>query len=108
MIKHLDEGGSKKQPYLIHRRKGAPVLCASIGRLPKADAGSGEHDGFLSIATDTAGGMMDMHARRPVVLTPGLAREWLDPATPKERNEQLLLHQGGRPRHLNGSRSTAR
>jgi putative SOS response-associated peptidase YedK len=29
-----------------------------------------------------------------VVLTPDLAREWLDPATPKERAEQMVLHQG--------------
>ena len=29
-----------------------------------------------------------------MVLTPELAREWLDPATPKERAEQMVLHQG--------------
>jgi putative SOS response-associated peptidase YedK len=29
-----------------------------------------------------------------VVLTPDQAREWLDPATPKERAEQMVLHQG--------------
>jgi putative SOS response-associated peptidase YedK len=38
--------------------------------------------------------MVDIHDRRPVVLTPELAREWLDPATPKERAEQIALHQG--------------
>ena len=43
---------------------------------------------------DSAGGMVDIHDRRPVVLTPELAREWLDPATPKERAEQMVLHQG--------------
>ena len=42
---------------------------------------------------DNAGGMVDIHDRRPVVLTPELAREWLDPATPKERAEQMVLHQ---------------
>lgn len=37
---------------------------------------------------------MDIHDRRPVVLSSDLAGEWLDPATPKERAEQMLLHQG--------------
>ncbi|WP_026077909.1 SOS response-associated peptidase family protein [Pseudomonas sp. PAMC 26793] len=87
----VEEGGPKKQPYLIRRRDGAPVLCASIGQLPDSDEGPGEHDGFVIIS---AGGMVDIHDRRPVVLTPDLARQWLDPATPKERAEQMVLHQG--------------
>ena len=37
---------------------------------------------------------MDIHDRRPVVLSPELAREWLDPGTPKERAEQIVLLQG--------------
>ncbi|EJF73103.1 hypothetical protein A462_04701 [Pseudomonas sp. Ag1] len=48
----------------------------------------------MIITADSAGGMVDIHDRRPVVLTPDLAREWLDPATPKERAEQMVLHQG--------------
>lgn len=28
------------------------------------------------------------------MLPPDLAREWLDPATPPERAEQIVLHQG--------------
>jgi putative SOS response-associated peptidase YedK len=46
------------------------------------------------ITADSAGGMVDIHDRRPVVLNPELAREWLDPATPKERAEQMVLHLG--------------
>jgi putative SOS response-associated peptidase YedK len=38
--------------------------------------------------------MVDIHDRRPVTLSPDLAREWLDPATPKERAEQMALLQG--------------
>ena len=37
---------------------------------------------------------MDIHDRRPMSLSPELAREWLDPATPKERAEQMVLLQG--------------
>ena len=62
--------------------------------MPDPDEGPGEHDGFVIITADSAGGMVDIHDRRPVVLTPDLAREWLDPATPKERAEQMVLHQG--------------
>ncbi|MBB1612809.1 hypothetical protein A9978_10170 [Pseudomonas sp. UMC65] len=90
----VDEGGPKKQPYLIRHRDRSPILCASIGQLPDPDEGHGEHDGFVIITADSAGGMVDIHDRRPVVLAPDLAREWLDPATPKERAEQMALHQG--------------
>lgn len=70
------------------------MLCAAIGQLRDSDEGPGEHDGFVIITGDSAGGMVDMHDRRPVVLTPDLAREWLDAATPKERAEQMVLHHG--------------
>ncbi|MGB3122833.1 MAG: SOS response-associated peptidase family protein [Pseudomonas sp.] len=90
----VDEGGPKKQPYLIRRRDRAPVLCAAIGQLPDADEGAGLDDGFVIITADSAGGMVDIHDRRPVVLAPQLAREWLDPATPRGRAEQMLLFQG--------------
>lgn len=83
-----------KQPYFIRRRDGAPCLCASIGQWPHDGAESKEHDGFVIITADSMGGMVDIHDRRPVALAPALAREWLDPATPKERAEQLVLHQG--------------
>ena len=90
----LDEGGARKQPYLIRHRDGSPILCASIGQLPDPERGRAEHDGFVIITADAQGGMVDIHDRRPVVLAPDLAREWLDPATPKERAEQMALHQG--------------
>ena len=38
--------------------------------------------------------MAQIHGRRPVLLRPELTQEWLDPATPKERAEQMLQHQG--------------
>ena len=85
----VDEGGPKKQPYLIRRRDGAPIYCAAIGQLPDADEGPGEHDGFVIITADSAGGMVDIHDRRPVVLTPEHAREWLDPDLAPERAEEI-------------------
>ncbi|MDE1167780.1 MAG: SOS response-associated peptidase family protein [Pseudomonas sp.] len=90
----VDEGGSKKQPYLIRRKDGAPSLCAAIGQFPGPHGAVREDDGCVIITADSAGGMVDIHDRRPVVLAPELAREWLDPRTPTERAEQLVLWQG--------------
>lgn len=88
----VDEGGPKKQPYYIRRRDGQPSLCASIGQF----TGS-EHDGFVIITADANGGMVDVHDRRPVVLSPSLAQQWLDPALPKAQAEQLVLNLGEGP-----------
>jgi putative SOS response-associated peptidase YedK len=90
----VDEGEPKKQPYYIRRRDAAPILCAAIGQYPCADRDQQDSDGFVIITADSAGGMVDIHDQRPVVLAPELAREWLDPATPRERAEHLVLLQG--------------
>jgi len=89
-----DEGEPKKQPYLIRRRDRAPALCAAIGQYPTKEHEPKEHDGFVIITADSAGGMVDIHDRRPVVLSSEQAQEWLDPATPKERAEEMVLHMG--------------
>lgn len=85
----VDEGGPRKQPYFIKRRDGCPALCASIGQFAGTD-----NDGFVIITADAQGGMVDVHDRRPVVLAPALARDWLTPATPSEQAEQLVLELG--------------
>lgn len=90
----VDAGEARKQPYHIKHADGSPVLCAAIGQFPGFDDEPGEQHGFVIITADSAGGMVDIHDRRPVVLPPDLAREWLDPATPPERAEQIVLHQG--------------
>ncbi|AXS88705.1 DUF159 family protein [Pseudomonas aeruginosa] len=88
------EGGLRKQPFHIQHRDGSPILCAAIGQFPGLDDEPGEQHGFVIITADSAGGMVDIHDRRPVVLSPELAREWLDPATPAERAEQIVLLPG--------------
>lgn len=88
----VDEGGPKKQPYYIRRRDRQPSLCASIGQF-----GGNDHDGFVIITADALGGMIDVHDRRPVVLPPDLARQWIDPSMPKEQAEQLALNLGEGP-----------
>lgn len=85
----VDEGGPKKQPWYIHRRDGLPVFCAGIGQW-----GVGEDDGFVIVTADSAGGMVDIHDRRPVALAPDLARAWLNPDCDKAQAEQMLLNLG--------------
>ncbi|KXK72472.1 hypothetical protein BC89_01185, partial [Pseudomonas monteilii] len=85
----VDEGGPKKQPYYIRRQDGRPALCASIGQFTGT-----ERDGFVIITADAQGGMVDVHDRRPVVLSPELAYEWIEAAMPSERAEQLVLNLG--------------
>ena len=83
----VDEGGPKKQPYYIRRRDGEPTFCASIGQVHNEPH---ESDGFVIITADALGGMVNVHDRRPVAFAPELAQEWLDPATPQERAEEML------------------
>ncbi|MDZ3992228.1 SOS response-associated peptidase [Pseudomonas sp. Teo4] len=85
----VDEGGPKKQPYLIRRRDGRPALCASIGQF----AGQA-NDGFVIITADAQGGMVDVHDRRPIVLSPELARAWLASTTAPAQAEQMALNLG--------------
>lgn len=84
----VDEGGPKKQPYLIRRGDGRPALCVAIGQC------SGEHAGFVILTADSEGGLLDVHDRRPIVLAPAFARQWLDPATAGEHAEQMALNLG--------------
>ncbi|HHQ2581450.1 TPA: SOS response-associated peptidase [Pseudomonas aeruginosa] len=90
----VDGGETRKQPFHIQHRDGSPILCAAIGQFPGIDDEPADHHGFVIITADAEGGMVDIHDRRPVVLSPELAREWLDPATPPERAERIVLHQG--------------
>ena len=90
----VNGGETRKQPFHIQHRDGSPILCAAIGQFPGLDDEPADHHGFVIITADAEGGMVDIHDRRPVVLSPELAREWLDPATPPERAEQIVLHQG--------------
>jgi putative SOS response-associated peptidase YedK len=89
----VDEGEPEKQPYLIRRKDHAPILCAAIGQYPNAEHKPDEHDGFVFISADSKGGVVDIHDRQPVTLNPERAREWLNPATPRERAEQIMLLQ---------------
>ncbi len=90
----VDEPGNVRQPWLIRRTDHQAVFCAAIGQFPTPGAESRDDDGFVIITADSQGGLLDLHDRRPIVLSAERAREWLDPATPLERAEQMLLFEG--------------
>ncbi|WP_281687373.1 SOS response-associated peptidase family protein [Pseudomonas citronellolis] len=71
-----------------------PVLfIPAVGQFPHPGGEPHDTDGFRMITDNAAGGMRNVHDRRPVVLSATQAYEWLDLQTGSERAEQLL-HQG--------------
>jgi len=78
-----------KQPWYINPKDGEPILMAGLtawlpGREVLAETG------FAVITDDAAGGMIDIHDRRPICLTPDDARAWIDPDLPVEQALALL------------------
>lgn len=67
--------GDKKQPYFIYRADGQPVFMAAIGSIP-FERGD-EAEGFLIVTAAADQGLVDIHDRRPRVLSPETAREWM-------------------------------
>ncbi|WP_177344321.1 SOS response-associated peptidase family protein, partial [Klebsiella variicola] len=65
----------KKQPYFIHRADGQPIFMAAIGSTP-FERGD-EAEGFLIVTAAADKDLVDIHDRRPLVLSPEAAREWM-------------------------------
>lgn len=78
----------KKQPYVIRLRDERPMFFAALGQV-RPGLELDERDGFVIITADSDQGMVDIHDRRPVVLSAEHAREWVDPNTPALRAEEL-------------------
>ncbi len=79
--------GNRKQPYFIHRADGEPIFMAAIGSTP-FERGD-EAEGFLIVTAAADKGLVDIHDRRPLVLTPEAAREWLRQETRGVNAEEL-------------------
>lgn len=78
----------KKQPWHIHLKSREPMFLAAIA----ATGPCREHAceaGFVIVTADAEGGMVDVHDRRPVVLSAADAALWLDPALPAQAAGQL-------------------
>jgi len=79
--------GDKKQPYFIHHKKNQPLFFAAIGKAPY-DKDHGK-EGFVIVTAASNKGMVDIHDRRPLVLTADAVREWLSADTTPERAQEI-------------------
>ncbi|MGP3848143.1 SOS response-associated peptidase family protein, partial [Pseudomonas aeruginosa] len=80
--------GDKKQPYFIHRKDGKPIFMAAIGSVP-FERGD-EAEGFLIVTAAADQGLVDIHDRRPLVLVPEAAREWMRQDVGGKEAEEII------------------
>lgn len=78
-----------KQPYYIHATDNAPLFFAALSDW-RPGAEKDEAHGFAIVTNDAAGGMVDVHDRRPVALPSDLAQQWLDTEFPTAEAVALL------------------
>ena len=84
-----------KQPYYITLRSGEPMFFAALGRFQRGGSlEPRDGDGFVVITSSSAAGMLDIHDRRPLVLSPEYAAHWMAPDLPARESEQLALKHG--------------
>jgi putative SOS response-associated peptidase YedK len=88
--------GEKGQrvPWFVKPKDGKPLLMAAVSAWYPGAALDAPH-GMAVVSDDAAGGMVDIHDRRPVCLTREQAEEWLNPGTTLERAKELAA--SGRP-----------
>ena len=67
----------KKQPYFIRLKSQAPMFYGGLAQVTPGLEPRDE-DGFVIITAASDQGMVDIHDRRPLVLTPEHANEWID------------------------------
>ncbi|MFJ3526311.1 SOS response-associated peptidase family protein [Pseudomonas sp. NPDC090203] len=79
----------RKQPYYIRLKEEQPMFFAALAEV-HAGLEPDEKDGFVIITADSDQGMIDIHDRRPVVLSPEHAREWVDPQTSPARAAEIM------------------
>lgn len=78
-----------KQPWYISPKDNKPLFMAAVTAWRPGE----DHDvvhGMAIVTDQSAGGMVDVHDRRPIVLTADNALEWLDPSVPFDQAKQIL------------------
>lgn len=98
--KNDKEDAKVKQPYFIYHKSKQPIFFAAIGRYHPDEAVPPDDDGFVIVTAASDNGLLDFHDRRPVVLPPSAAREWMDPETTPERAEELAQEAATSPDDL--------
>ncbi|UJD87687.1 hypothetical protein FS594_02120 [Rahnella aquatilis] len=74
-----------KQPYFIYHKSHTPLFLAAISQYHPDVVETPEDDGFVIVTAASDEGLLDIHDRRPLVLDPEQALEWLDGDTLPER-----------------------
>jgi putative SOS response-associated peptidase YedK len=90
---HDDLDEKKKQPFFIRLKTRKPMFLAGLAQVEQGESDD-EPPGFLIITGDSDTGMLDGHDRRPVVLSPEMAREWLQPDLTKDRAKAIARNLG--------------
>lgn len=71
------------------------MFFAALGRFQRGGAlEPRDGDGFVVITSSSEPGMLDIHDRRPLVLSPECAAHWLDPGLSPREAEELALEHG--------------
>uniref|UniRef100_UPI0032B25971 SOS response-associated peptidase family protein n=1 Tax=uncultured Stutzerimonas sp. TaxID=2901168 RepID=UPI0032B25971 len=79
-----------KHPYLIKLKTGEPCFLGAIGQFQRGGmAESRDGDGFVIITAGSGAGLLDIHDRRPLVLSSGCAANWLDPELSPDEAEEI-------------------
>ena len=85
-----DPDNSKiKQPYFIYHKNKKPIYFAAISRFHPDALDTPEDDGFVIVTAASDKGLVDIHDRRPLVMTQEASLEWISPDTTPERAEEL-------------------
>ncbi|NNJ17024.1 hypothetical protein CSV86_018440 [Pseudomonas putida CSV86] len=85
----------RKQPYYIQPVDHSPLFFAALAEVHPGIEPD-KHDGFVIITAAADQGLVDIHDRKPLVLSPDQAREWISPATSIERAAEIV-ESGCRP-----------
>ncbi|MGK9046695.1 SOS response-associated peptidase family protein [Stutzerimonas chloritidismutans] len=83
------EGQKTKQAYYIRRSDSEPLFIPAIGQFSSPETEPRTDDGFRIITADSAGGMLDIHDRRPIVFGAADARSWVS-AIPSTEADHML------------------
>lgn len=79
-----------KQPWHIHRADSKPLYMAAVANFESKGDYKGA-TGFALVTSMATGGLLDVHDRRPMVLTGEDALVWLEPDMAPEVAAEFLL-----------------
>lgn len=94
----MEEGRAEPEnqtAYFITLRSGEPMFFAALGQFQRGGMlESRDGDGFVIITSFSDAGVLDIHDRRPLVLSGECAAHWMDPELPPAEAEELALEHG--------------